>query len=251
MTSVYFCYPDAQASATITTTTADTGYSSNNLRSGARHQHYKANAASTSLNIDFDLGVGNTANPDYFILARADFIRRADSGTPTLTFYADDNSSFTSPESASLSLTAGNSAGKYSEDCIKLPGFSTAYRYFRVNIATTSSIAQRLSKIYFGNWLDLGRDPLVYARTSFVKHADGFKRRIRVIDLQYRGITDAKRQEYLSAIGESIDIHPIFIYDASDLLLNGEKLFHCYIERQRWTTNHYSNDLDVSLVELT
>jgi hypothetical protein len=75
--------------------------------------------------------LGNIANA----IKRADIDGNGDS--ITLTFYADDNSSFTTPESDTVTIQLSDLVGFDGKDWYQALTFTTSYRYYRCKIETT------------------------------------------------------------------------------------------------------------------
>ena len=256
MVNLKFCYADAQVRAlTVTSPASDVVKTTDtfpigNALSGARHRHYRTDAQVTSTDIDIDLGSTGQTNPDYFIIARADFLKRGDSSDPVFTLEGDDNSSFTSPETSALTVTSAQLKGPHNEDIIKETSFTTSYRYWRLNIASTATIQHEISKIYFGNWLDLGRDPSYAPQIEFGEWSHTRRRRARTISLFFRGITTANRLLFETKVVANKDVHPLFLYDPNDYLFDGLQLIHCELLSHGWTIRHGGSDLSVTLMEL-
>lgn len=255
-TNLYLCFPDAQITASaITAPTAATvsttdDFSFSNTLSGNRQRHYRSDANATSSNYDYDLGSGNDISPDYFIISRADILSNSDSADPTITLRGSASGSYTSPEDEVLTLTTASLSGYYNEDVILETTFSTSYRYWRLIIATTESFQREFSKLYFGNWLNLGRDPIYPTRIEKEWVGGNVRKMRRVINLRYRDIADDKRIAFEQNIARNRDIHPIFLYDKGNKILKGGKLVHCSLLSHAWSFNAYGTDLDVTFEEL-
>jgi hypothetical protein len=249
-TNLFFCYPHLPVNATITTSTASTGYSIDNTIAGERHEHYRRNADATSTNVDYDLGSGNNDRPDYFLVARADFIKRGDSSNPALSLRGSVNSGYTATEDLTLTVTDAELCGRYNEDVILETSYVNDYRYWRLNIATTATFTHEVSKIYFGNFFDLGRDPLYLSEYKLLKKDQNERKVKRVYKLIYDGITEAKRQAFTDTILKNADVYPVFIYDKNDIFLEGKKLLHCWITSHKWEVSYYKSKLTLELTEI-
>jgi hypothetical protein len=249
-TNLFFCYPHFPVNATITTSTASTGYSIDNTIAGERHEHYRRNADATSTNVDYDLGSGNNDRPDYFLVARADFLKRGDSSNPALSLRGSVNSGYTATEDLTLTVTDAELCGRYNEDVILETSYVNDYRYWRLNIATTATFTHEVSKIYFGNFFDLGRDPLYLSEYKLLKKDQNERKVKRVYKLIYDGITEAKRQAFTDTILKNADVYPVFIYDKNDIFLEGKKLLHCWITSHKWEVSYYKSTLTLELTEI-
>lgn len=251
-TNLYLCYPDAQLTAsTITAPTAqDTSVSFSNTLSGDRQEIYKSDAQATSRNFDYDMGSGGDISPDYFIIARADLIRNADSADCTITLRGSASGGYTSPEDEALMLGSSTLFGPYAEDTILETTYSTDYRYWRLIVATTQSVVCQFSKLYFGNWLDLGRDPEYVSRIRKEWKGKNVRKLKRTVTLRWRGITEAKRIAFDEKVATKSDIHPLFLYDKGDNLLDGVKLLHVRMTSHVWDLQTYGTTLTASFEEV-
>lgn len=258
MTDFYICYADAQVSASVVSATS--GYSGKstddfsigNALSGARSRHYRTSNSQTAHQIDFDMGSGVTINPDYCILARADILNNSDSGgTHGFTLRGDDNPAYSSVEEQTKTYSDNDLIGPNQEDAIlELSAYSTDYRYWQVDIFSTASIQHHFSKLYFGNWLDLGRNPSYKPIIKFGEFHHVKRRRARTITLLWRGISDTNRMLFDSKVAKNADIHPLFLYDKNDNVLNGLKLIHCELLVHTWDYRDNNSDLNATFREL-
>lgn len=250
-TNLLFSYCDIPYNATAAASpTGATGYGATNLITGARSEHFRASSAGTTTTYDFDLGLGVTQAPDHVIIARADMLRKGDSTATTWYVQGDDNSSFSSPQSSTGTFNTTDLKGPRSEDFVSALT-RTAERYWRVQLVTTTSFKHQFSKIYLGNWLDLGHDPRYQAAQERLVLANGNREPRYTVYLEYEGITDAKTQALNSYILAKRDVNPIFLYDTNDYLLNDCRLLHCVVAECSITPRTVNrNSITMTLEEL-
>lgn len=236
--SLLIAHPDIPFNATSVSATfgADTGFSINNIITGPRGEIFKAATDFNTNNFTFDLGSGNTASADYFIVARTDLLyRHGQGGTFIYLQGSTDNFSASTVTVSSRQLTATNGLGPRGEDRIETFATSTAYRYWRLKTEDGGLLVRGpFSKFYAGTLFDMGREP------SFPRVLDRNVRSARnrdaayMFEMRWEGVTDAKRNSFISKIGRYIDINPVFLYTSTytDLLFD-HTMMHCKIVRCR------------------
>lgn len=216
---------------TLTSGTTDTGYVLENLLSGSRSDLWRTTTSQTAV-IHTDMGSGSTATPYYYYLARADLyynaVKASTSGKTILESSSNDSS-----WSNQLTETWYSLFGPRGEDYINVFGAGvSATRYWRVTLTTgdgATTSKHTLSKLMFGSYFDLGRDPEygVMKRRAFKQ--PGARDQAFILNAQWRGITDAKRMELNDSILAYRDVSPIVLYETTDNLLQGFKLLHAWI----------------------
>lgn len=209
-----------------------------NLAFSSKEAVYESVNSDTEFNISFDYGSAIAVN--YCYLGNiANAIRRADANGSNdsirLTFYADDNSSFTTPESATVDLQLSDLMGHDLKDYVYSLSFTVNYRYYRCKIATTTgdSIKLILSSLWFGSVFDLGKSPdlpisLKYLHSPIYSNCG--------ITLNYTGLNDTDRELIYTNLEKRKLFVPVIIYDEDDYLLTGDIINHTRLIDVDYTT---------------
>lgn len=220
--------PDTYAATLLANTAANASYPVTNLSLTPRHLHYKASASVTVTQFDYDFGSAIT--PDFLIIARADLLKRSDSGNPAIDLIGSASNTFSAPDTYSSSITTATLYGASAEDWIYMPTVTTPRRYWRVKITTTSSFAHRFSKLYFGSALDLGRDPVFPRRLTRSMKSVRDRAATNTFFFEWRGITDASRYNFNTLLGKYYDVNPIFLFTRTfHDTINELRVLHCRI----------------------
>jgi hypothetical protein len=230
--------------------TAMTNYPVTNLYSSNRGAHFRRNAQGTSSTFDYDLSASYTMRPNFLIMARADILRISDSAAVAIEYSADDNSGFASPETDTLSLDSGDLVGRTEQDVYYALTPTVAERYHRVVITTTESSYHEISKMFFGNWIDLDREPLVKKRADYKRITGDQYHTRQEFMLDFKGITHQKRLEFYEQIDRHRHTKPLFILDTDDVILGGARLAQVRLTRVKYTSNFYKTDLSITLEEV-
>lgn len=216
------------SSSELSTPTMASGYSARNLYGGGRVETVRASAAATTSTWSWDHGA--TVQPEYIFLARADLLRRADSAATTWTVDGSSSSGFGTVDTKTGTFNLGDLKGPRSEDLISTFTYSSAYRYWRFKMTTTASVVHEYSKLFLGNWLDLGRDPLYPARFSVDPAVPMPRAAALTFDLAWTGISDATISSFVDKVLKYRDANPVILYDAGDLVFSGSvRVIHAII----------------------
>lgn len=223
------CYPDIPIRATVLSSpTPATGYAVENLFSGGRTLLYKANVAALGIGYQFDLGSAGAV--DYGALGRINLIPEKEIGFMTLRIKGSGINSFVGAETQSADFFSTDLMGPGKEDFVAPFTFSTTYRYWQVEIFSGASVKHQLSKMYFGQAFDFGRDPLYPRPLSRANGVRGQRRPPYKLSLTWKGITDAKRTTFLNSIYMNKDISPVFLWAPNySEILSGNKMLCCRI----------------------
>jgi hypothetical protein len=106
-------------------------------------------------------------------------------------------------------------------------------------------------KAYFGMFFDFGRSPVYPVRiTRNYKDKREREAPFRFV-ITWKGISDAKRAEFIDKIGRLADIHPVVLYDSTNVCLNGFRTIHARIEGFSITpVRPNSSEIEVTFNEL-
>lgn len=229
-TNLKLAFPDLNRSATlIAHTTENASHVAENALAGSRSKLFKTSTTVTTSQLDFDVGSGSTAQPDFLLLSRLDLIRSKDSADIAVSIEGDSSSGFGTSEveqDASVSMT--DLVGPNNRDWILSTSFASAYRYFRVKITTTQSVVHEWALVYFGNLFDFGRDPSYPAQIRRSARVRGARKPVFTFSFEWRGISNTKRSEFLD-VYQLRDFGPVFLYDPNDYVLEGDRLICAYI----------------------
>lgn len=254
MTSLLILYPEIPKAA-LKITPNRTFYSETNNEwlenaiSGAFYSYAQIIEIANSLSIVFDLGTGNTANPDYFLIGGTQPLEvlgctqaRLDASNDGVTWSAQlgTNSTFSSK----------TRYGPYETDLIFTPTLNNDltrvagnYRYFRTNFATATSGRIGFSRLFFGNGFDMGCEPSTYnMEVSNERDADTWRYPRghvlmskayyprHIITLEWDGVSDAKANEFASKILANPYSSSFYLYTATHKdPLYGNTLLNCRI----------------------
>lgn len=221
----------------------DSSYPHENGITGSRANIVKRGSTGTSMNVTFDLGSGNTDTSEFLWVARADLLTALGADIDIELRASTDNFSVSD---VAIDTTASNIAdsdltGPNTEDLLVTFTESSAYRYWRFKIASSSSYNYIYSKAFFGTWFDFGtRDPVYSYEVREVTPGKQFPAdsgqvyRSRSgkaqlgIDLTWR-VTDSVANTFRSTVGKYWDIHTFVLYaeDSSVRLpLGGNEALH-------------------------
>lgn len=213
--------------------TAASGYEAQAIGSGPRAQGFKSSASISSATWDYDLGSGVTAQPDHLIVCRANQLARH--GTVTWTTTGSASAAFTSPNTKTGTFTTSSLLGPRSEDFVTTFTYSSAYRYWRITLSTSTSFVYEVSKIFFGAFLDLGREPLLEAPIA----RDVLRQKNREPAYSSRfvwdGLTATARQNFMTYVYKLRGIAPIALYDTADVLFQSHRVLHCDVSDGEFT----------------
>lgn len=130
--------------------------------------------------------------------------------------------------------------GPASEDYISKFATTAGSTGVTVSFFSREASKRPLGKLYCGNTFDMGRDP-EYGLAQKIGVNDRKDRRGRYeITLSWGGVTDAKRNDFISKIVRFKDINPVVLYDQNNYILNDFSTLHCElrdVEIEPQTTN--------------
>lgn len=240
-------YTDQQAwGSTLTAPAAATGYLAANIEGGSRSKHYKRATAGTTSIWEYDLYADQAIT--YIYIARADLVRLSDSAASTIALRGATSSAFTTGETVSHTFNIADLLGPKNEDFI-YTFTTTARRFWRITLTTTASFQHELSKILFGSFFDMGRDPIyeqLYQERDWKPGRQERETQSR-FNLTWRGVTQDTKKSLIWSPLWDMDVCPIFLYDPNDYILNGQKLLHCNIKSHRInaiSTNNFEVQLE-------
>ena len=203
-----------------------------NSFAGRGYLYSKVSTASTSLEIEFDLGTGNSRTVDHFIVGGCKSLI-ADGVTEVKLQGSSDAVSWVDQLGTSSSFLSKTFNGQEEDDIIftasyndDLSGTLAAYRYFKVRMSVPSGTADfAFRKLYFGASFDMGKEPSTYdmqvetARDSdtwiyprgHVVMSKAFYPK-HVITLEYDGITDTVAQSIVNTLLNNPFTNTIYLY---------------------------------------
>jgi hypothetical protein len=249
MTNLLISYPNYMYSAdTLTTPGVASGYYVADVSTGPRGVHYVASSATTSTIWELDRGAADV--PNHMILARADLLRRLDSAACVWSVTGSASSAFASPETQTGSWNQADLLGPRAEDLV-VTFTPSSFRYWRVKLVTTASVIHRYSKIYFGEWFDFGSEPIVDVPQTRAVRARGNREAYYKYTLTWKGVNNTVAAAFNDDILSMRDTHPVFLYDAGDLILNDCRILHCQITEASITpVKNDSNNVTVTFEEI-
>ena len=214
--------------STITDPGTASGFAIGDIKDHRAFKVWKSSVTTSPINIDIDLGVGNSANPDYIALVNHNLTTLG----ATVTVQSDDEATYTAPNEAQAAYTP-------TADAVDFQGFTAigADRYWRVVI--TAPAPPHASAPFIG-------DVLLGVRTTLTEYMqpgfDPFHKQVEVasersegghyLGATLRGITrraeiafgpaGAARAGFTSDLNAFIDNHAmkrlpfIFVLDTAD-----------------------------------
>lgn len=226
MADLVLGYPQIQFNAISSSASAeDTDFPHQNLVTGSRALHWERGSAGTSANITWDLGSGNTDTIDYAFFAKASYLTSLGSDIDLDVRASTDNFSVSDDSILSdTNITSADLGGPKSEDLLLTGSESTAYRYWRLALTSTSSYDYALSKFFIGTWFDFGNRGPIYPysirqvtnqRTFETDSATAYRSRGGKPQLEFTfqwRVTDDVRDDFNDKIGKFWDIHSYVLY---------------------------------------
>jgi hypothetical protein len=212
MSDFKILYPDTRIT---TSPDAITG-----LLTGAKfNSRYLFNENVDNVSIDYDFG--EAVPVDYIFLGRADLMARRIQDDITVLIEADDNNSFSSPESDTFDF---NLTDLKNNDLIMPISFTTSYRYYRITFSTSDNIDWYLSKLWIGQSFDFNRMPEIpikYELKNENQNSYYFKRKEFQIDLPK--ISATKRVDFYNKILKYKQINNFVLWDIEDKIFTNDK----------------------------
>jgi len=248
-TNLLIAYPDVPWEfGTVTADpVAEDGYGAENVVTGARGDRFLSSAEDTEHEVRFQ-GAAERST-DYVFIARADLI--ANAGTVRLRVQVSDDGSSWGTAVDENPLTTADLSGNNSEDYFTAIEGAGSWDFIRVYVTSASPFTFTFSKFYAGSLFDFGRDPVYEIARSSAVYTPKDRRARRVYTLTWKGITDAKRADFIDKILQYRDVNPVVLYDANDLIFEGLTTLHARIVSSTiktiWNNN---NEIVLTLEEL-
>lgn len=156
------------------------------------------------------------------------------------------------PTAHTTSLDTETLVGPRQEDWIYKGTESSPYLYFFVTMGNNDTSIYTHSKEIFGQFFDFGRDPLFARRIDSGAQSAAEKRPAYRIEMMWEGITNTKRNEFLSKIGRYHRDTGVILYCDTNLwpLLNN-KMMYCRVDSIDFTPqNSTANSCRIVFEEL-
>lgn len=211
-----------------------------NVITGERYQYASATAGASGLiEMEFDLGVGNSQSVDHVIVVNAQ--KLIDQGTIVIALESANDgiggTYATTWEDPYFNLA--NLYGSDSKDYISYNLFNLAARTWKFYITGGSVTTREICKVYFGTALDLEKDPasfsfeMVEPEGSYLIGEDGNYHSIRLgekkfqISLQWQGVSDEKASIFYNRICRYWQQHLFVLYTTAEhRILNNKYLVY-------------------------
>jgi len=248
----------------------DSNYPHQNLFSGGSTTYFKRADNGTQTTIDFDLGLGNTQTIDFAYFRGANLlIAEADAEVDLSIHASTDNFSASDVTILSVSnITSANLTGTHNEDILLTAATSSAYRYWRIQIDSTTSFKHLLRACYFGTRRTLGRSPSFPYSPATIFEGKRFTadsgamfqtsngRPKRAYSFNWRAITDAIRDAFDHEVVRYSKDFPIVLYAPSAGIqspLNGKEVVFGWFTAawQAAGPKKDFNNLQISFIEDT
>ena len=256
MSNLKILYPEGpRLTETVTATVAaDANFPETNALGGSRPSLYRTGSAVTGFEIEYDLGTGNTLNPDYFAIARADIpVRKDTDDSVTFGLHGDTSGAFPTPEIQSMTIGIADLLGPNNQDYVlSLSAYSQAYQFWRIVIGNVASAEfLSLGTVMWGNAFDLGRDPVLTSGYSMnLRDRENWKLP-RTYNLLWQGITETQKIAFVENVLRYSEVEPVFLWDPTGETLFGDVLVNCIIRGSSFVINaHDEWDIRVEFEEL-
>lgn len=259
-TNLLISYPDIPFRATMSTNgTVDPDHPITNTVTGERGKRFALSiAADYNANLYYDLGASATATIDHLIIARADLLKAL--GATNIQLDSSANASvWVNRAGTSAALQTRSFDGVRGEDLIFTQSYNndtgtlagSSHRYWALYFGAVTALKSTFGKVYFGTFFDFERDPIYSLTQSRKFYRSGDRAAVFNYTFEWQGITNDKRNEFFTKIVDYADVNPVFLYDTNDLILNGYRLFHCWVRDVTVTpvTSQY-NTVQVTFEEL-
>lgn len=248
-TNLLILYPQIQFFGEIlSSTTAATGFEEENAINAARHEHYKISADGTTSSVVYDYATN--ISPNFYCIARADLLERNDPGNIDVNLIGSNVSGLTDV-TISNTLGSSNLVGPNNEDFVDLNIAPGSYRYWKSITLSSASFQHEYSKFWSGIAFDFGVDPYWPRRLNRIYSSYADRKATHTFTFKWSGITNDKRQEFISNIYKYKETNSIFLATSFyHDVLNEYKCIHCWIRDARWTSKEQSlNDLEMTFEE--
>lgn len=267
MTNLLIGYPQITTSATVTTSSAfATAKPKERAIYGSRSEGVELAAAATSMWMKFDLGSSQTKTIDFLYVARAKLLKSRLS-TRLLLEGSTDDISYSDVCGVDGGFQSLALYGPRSEDAIftealgnstdgTLPA-SPSCRYWRfwgAGAADPSELYQ-FSKVIFGQWFDMGREPRSDMNVSLERSPWNRDGRL-VFNMRWEGISKATKDSFVSTFVKEAGVSKVerglFLYtDTNHAPLLGYRVLHAVIAayEAKYRTEGFF-DLSVTFKEL-
>lgn len=235
--------PSLLRSATLTASPVaeSANFGTSEIKNGSIGRYFRAEDYDSAPYIDIDLGSGNTESISYLLIGRGNLCNQFGDTVFTLT-----GGNTTSTDSAISSIDCATELnGRFYNHLIDFFSATSAFRYFRLAASSaTDDILLSLSKLYIGQEIDLGREPLLPFSISY---EEGWTiHKLRRFTLNFEGVSESNNQIFIDQIQKRQGIDLFAIYDGNDEILNGERVCFCHVVKcDSKPTN--SNNFDISI----
>ena len=190
---------------------------------------WERETAGTQSRIEFDLGSGASEVAHYLYVRGVELFQNitGGAGASTIKLFGSNNNFVSEAELLSIDLQS-SAVGTYDEDLIAYDStITTPFRYFAVQIDSANSVQHILRKVFFGEFVDFGRDPsypysanLRQDQRAFASDAGTlFKtssgRRPLDLEFGWKGIADSVRNSLINQVQRYTNDSPVFLYQPS------------------------------------
>lgn len=265
-TNLLIGYPQITIDAASVADDSDyeTDYPRENVIYGPRAKIARVEADTTKIDITFDLGSSQQKTIEFLYVARANLLK-AKGSTHLFLEGSDDDSSYTFICGRDGTLQTLDLLGPRAEDALFTeelansddPGDLAAtptYRYWRFIGADEGAAPDTpygFSKLMFGQWFDMGRDP-VSCDLGLARGVMHREARMRFA-VAWRGIPEATKDTFVQTLirdGSTDKIERgLFLYTRDyHHILNGHRVIHGTIEDYSATPSKAEGYYDISMI---
>ncbi len=261
-TNLLIGYPQITTNATITSEEDfDDNYPVTNLIDGARGTLARTEIEAAVQEVIFDAGSSTARTIDFFYVARAGILKAQGSKRCGLTSSVD-NVTYSDIAFSSSSFQSKTLRGPDSDDLIwtneineydtgSLPD-TTAARYYKFHLAgsgTCPSKKYMCSKVMFGSWFDFEHDPEFNGEEPIIR--DGARRPAKMLSFTWRGISATIKNSAIATLFEYPERGVILYTKNYHGILNGYRVFHCYIASYSISVNtNNTYNINIKFIEM-
>lgn len=219
--------PSRAVTATVSAT-ADSLYPLTNLFGGNKTDYFRLNANSASpIIITFDLGAGNTSTANFLYIGSARLLKNT--GITAVRLVGNSTNNIATGTTV-LNVTSFNTQTLYGPDeddfIIKFTT-SSAFRYWFVEYTMSAAGKVPHSKLFFGNFFDIGLDPNAPATIARVKQGGAQRRPTYSFDFSWNGVAYAKAVQMYLNFYRKKRFNPIILFSDTwhNVLMDNRVLF--------------------------
>lgn len=198
------------------THTAETGFDADNLVTGSRHTGFQlASASASQMTLTYHLSSAMPA--EYFYIGGA---RRLTGDSVFKAVLANGSTVY-----STTSLAQYANKGPRAEDFLTTFNETASASTWTVALSPTAASFYSMDKVYFGKFLDMGREPMLPIEVTRDKQTSVAKAAPFAFQLQWAGVTNSAVAELTASVLQYADTNPVVLHDGGDCVLPYDIIF--------------------------